>query len=271
MMNDQLDWTQKLGDAFLTQQPDVMDTVQRLRRKAQAAGTLQTNGEQQVTIEDDAVDIEPVNPDMLYVPYYNPSVVYGTWWWPDYPPLFWAPPPIYGPPYYIGTTIVFGMGIAVGEGFHHRARPDWHHRHIVMSPGPRPPGPGRPVGPVVWQHDPQHRGGVPYRDERTRNRLLGALPGNVGQRRDFRGFASGGVARPSSGLSLPQANRAAAPAPTIMRPVVRPTGPLVQEPRHTVQEFSNRGHSSLSVPPTPPPAPAAPAAPAPQGQWGRHR
>jgi hypothetical protein len=274
MMNDQLDWTQKLGDAFLAQQPEVMDTVQGLRRMAQAAGTLQTNGQQQVLAEDDAVGIEPVNPDWIYVPYYNPSIVYGPWWWPDYPPFFWVPPPIYGPPYFVGAAIAFGVGIPIVDGFHHRTRPDWHHRHIVIGPGPGHPGAGRPVGPVVWQHDPLHRGGVPYRDERTRNRLVGTLPGNVGQRRDFRGFDGGGavssgVARPGGVLPL-QPNRAVAPTlpQTVMRPILHPSGPLVQEPRYRVQEFSNRGHSSLSVQPAPPSAPAERAVPAPSGNMG---
>ena len=77
MMDDQLAWTQKLGDAFLAQQDAVMDTVQSLRAKAQAAGTLGSNQQQRVVIQDGAIDIEPYAPDIIYVPYYNPTVVYG--------------------------------------------------------------------------------------------------------------------------------------------------------------------------------------------------
>src|SRR5215472_12069466 len=81
MMSQQLDWTQKLGDAFLAQQKDVMDTVQRLRRKAQAAETLKTNEQQVVKTEpaSQTIVIQPANPQVVYVPAYNPTVVYGTW------------------------------------------------------------------------------------------------------------------------------------------------------------------------------------------------
>jgi hypothetical protein len=77
-MNDKLDWTQKLGDAFLAQQKDVMDTVQSLRAKAAAAGNLQTTKEQQVIVEGD--DHHRIGqPQVIYVPTYNPTVVYGAW------------------------------------------------------------------------------------------------------------------------------------------------------------------------------------------------
>ena len=92
MMNEKLDWTQKLGDAFLAQQKDVMDAVQRLRTKAQAQGHLQTTSEQKVIVEQPAgsqttvVRIEPSNPQVVYGPTYNPTVVYGAWPYHAYPP-----------------------------------------------------------------------------------------------------------------------------------------------------------------------------------------
>ncbi|HUO76213.1 MAG TPA: DUF3300 domain-containing protein, partial [Thermodesulfovibrionales bacterium] len=77
MMSEKLDWTQKLGDAFLAQEKDVMDTVQVLRRKAEAAGNLNTTQEQKVIVEKETIIIEPANPQVVYVPTYNPTVVYG--------------------------------------------------------------------------------------------------------------------------------------------------------------------------------------------------
>ena len=85
-MSRDLSWTQKLGDAFIDQQQQVMDTVQNLRRKAQAAGTLRSNAQQQVGTADDDITIEPANPQVVYVPTYDPTLVYGSWWWPGYPP-----------------------------------------------------------------------------------------------------------------------------------------------------------------------------------------
>ena len=90
MMNEKLDWTQKLGDAFLGQQKEVMAAVQRLRTKAQAAGNLKSSKEQTVTTEQQGgttvIKIEPADPQVVYVPTYNPTVVYGPWPYPAYPP-----------------------------------------------------------------------------------------------------------------------------------------------------------------------------------------
>ena len=83
MMSDQLDWTEKLGDAVLAQQADLMDAIQRLRGQAQANGKLETTKQQKVTVNQEAnkqvIEIEPASPEVVYVPYYNPSVVYGAW------------------------------------------------------------------------------------------------------------------------------------------------------------------------------------------------
>src|SRR6516165_7606787 len=114
MMNDKLDWTQQLGDAFLANQEQVMQTVQSLRARAQAAGNLQSTEQQRVIVQERTIIIEPAQPQVVYVPVYNPLVVYGTWWAPAYRPWFWYPPPIYGyPP--LGT--VFGVGIVWGAAW----------------------------------------------------------------------------------------------------------------------------------------------------------
>ena len=119
MMSEKLDWTQKLGDAFLAQQKDVMATVQKLRAKAQASGNLKTTKEQVVKVEQEIIIIEPASPQIIYVPAYNPTVVYGAWAYPAYPPY------IYYPPGYMATSGLYfrgrrchrcGMGICMGHG-----------------------------------------------------------------------------------------------------------------------------------------------------------
>ena len=100
-MSDKLDWTQKLGDAFLAQQADVMQTVQNLRAKAYAAGNLKSTEQQAVQTEAQGSQtiyvIESSKPEVVYVPAYNPTVVYGTWWYP-YPPYYIYPPYYAYPP-----------------------------------------------------------------------------------------------------------------------------------------------------------------------------
>src|SRR5690349_1758842 len=92
MMSQKLDWTQKLGDAVLAQQPDVMDAIQRLRTKAQANDKLASNQQQTVSTQQQGgrqvIVIEPTEPNTIYVPYYDPSVVYGPWPNPAYPPYY---------------------------------------------------------------------------------------------------------------------------------------------------------------------------------------
>ncbi|HET6605930.1 MAG TPA: DUF3300 domain-containing protein [Rhodopila sp.] len=141
VMNNNLTWLQQLGYAFSTQQADVLASVQRLRRQAKANGKLESSDQQvvstdQVTVEppagssqppakQDVIVIASAQPDTVYVPTYNPSVVYGTWPSPSYPPYYAAPPP----GYYFGTALVTGMAFAAGAavvgGLWGWARPSW--------------------------------------------------------------------------------------------------------------------------------------------------
>ena len=128
-MNDQLDWTQKLGDAVLAQQADVMDAIQRLRAKAHANGKLETTKQQTVTVkqqeadqqviqqeaDQQVIEIEPASPDVVYVPYYDPAVVYGEWSYPDYPPYYYPPPSGYIVGGAIATGLAWGAAYAVGR------------------------------------------------------------------------------------------------------------------------------------------------------------
>ena len=114
MMSEKLDWTEKLGDAVVDQQPDVMDAIQRLRAKAQANNKLTSTKQQTVKVDQvqgrQVIAIQPTDPDTVYVPYYDPAVVYGAWPYPDYPPYYWPPPP------YVGYGLLAG-GLAFGAGY----------------------------------------------------------------------------------------------------------------------------------------------------------
>ena len=109
-MSENLDWTQDLGDAFLGQKTEIMDTVQRMRDKAHESGNLKTTEQQTVTVQEDKIIvIESSSPEVVYVPSYSPTVVYGGWSYPYYyyPPMYPYYPPGYG-------LISFGVGMAIG-------------------------------------------------------------------------------------------------------------------------------------------------------------
>jgi hypothetical protein len=107
------DWVAQLGNAFLAQPNDVMDSVQRLRKQAQKAGNLQSNQQQKVVVEQNTVQIVPANPQVVYVPTYNPTVVYGTWPYPAYPPVYVPPPPGYAVASGLAAGLAFGVGVAI--------------------------------------------------------------------------------------------------------------------------------------------------------------
>ena len=116
MMGAQPDWVQKLGDAFLASSKDVLDAVQRLRQKAQQAGNLKSTEQQKVIVEQEpttqqtVIKVEPAQPETVYVPAYNPTVVYGAWPYPSYPPYYYPPPPYYYPGGALASGIAFGIG-----------------------------------------------------------------------------------------------------------------------------------------------------------------
>jgi hypothetical protein len=208
MMDRHLDWTQALGDAFLAQEAAVMDAVQRLRQRAQAAGALASTPEQMVVVQEQGIIIAPADPQTVYVPVYDPGLVYGVWPYPAYPPAL----PYLPPPVVIGRPVIsFGFGIAtVGAlwGWHHW---DWHRRRVRID-GPRfhAIDPHRPPPRAdVWQHDPAHRRGVPYRDVPTRDRFPQGPPD---ARRGFRGYEPA-PAPPPQGRPAPTPAPPGRPAP----------------------------------------------------------
>jgi len=163
-MDEQLDWTERLGEAFLAQETHVMNSIQGLRQKAEQAGTLRSNEQMRVTRQDDHILIEPAYPQVVYVPYYNPAVVYGSWWWPAYPPVYWGPPPGYYAWPAFSSGFFWGAGVAISRRifFGHF---DWRHRHVnVVNVVHQPSLHTVPISkPVKWQHDPVHRRNVPFR------------------------------------------------------------------------------------------------------------
>jgi hypothetical protein len=249
MMNEKLDWLQKLGDAFLAQQQDVMAAVQRLRARAQEAGQLKDTPQQKIIVEPAAaspgaqatqqpstttvvqpppsttvIKIEPTDPEVIYVPSYNPTVVYGAW-----PPAY---PPYYPYPagYFAAGAFTFAAGAAVGAAlwgncnwgggdvdidvnrsanFSRNVNNSTEARNRIeqrnASAGQR--------GSGKWQHNPEHRKGVQYRDTATQQRFDRGGPANAQSRESFRGRTEqggagqqggrgdrAGVSQPSAGI-----------------------------------------------------------------------
>jgi hypothetical protein len=212
MLSERLEWTQELGDAFIGQQAEVMDTIQTLRAKAQAAGNLESNKEQKVEVVQDGssgvIVIEQANPDVIYVPAVNPTVVYGAWPYPAYPPYAYYPPG-----YAVGAAAIsFGVGVACGAAWGYawgHCNWGWGHGDININTnrninrntninrgryqrdlGYRGGGPG---GRDVWQHNPSHRQGVPYRNQAEARKFGGTSVGQAARSREaFRGRAEAG-------------------------------------------------------------------------------
>lgn len=202
MMSNQLDWTQKVGDAMIGQQKDVATAIQRLRAKAEAAGNLKSTSQQKVTTQAsggaNAIVIEPTNPEVLYVPYYNPAWAYGPWPYPAYPPPYYPPPPNYGQA--LMTGMMFGLGVAAGSamfgGWHWGyGGGGWGSSYTTVNVN-------KATNISVnnfnadryrngqWNHDPAHRDGVPYRTPAERQEYRQNRP-DAQQREQFRGQLDG--------------------------------------------------------------------------------
>jgi Protein of unknown function (DUF3300)/Chaperone of endosialidase len=202
MMNDDLDWTEKLGDAVLAQQADVMDAIQRLRGKAEANGKLKTTKEQKVTVTKEAdqevIVIEPTSPETVYVPYYEPAVVYGTWDYPDYPPYYFPPATSWVVGGAIATGIAWGAGIAIGnaiwDGF------DWHDHDINVdidkNVNINKNVNKKDVKQGKWEHNPQHRKGVNYKDKSVQNKFGKDAVKSADRKLDYRGRSGEQVLKP---------------------------------------------------------------------------
>jgi hypothetical protein len=223
MLNSHLDWTQQLGYAFATQQADVLDSVQRLRRQAQAAGHLQSNDQMVVAATgSQAITIQPANPSVVYVPSYNPTVVYGAWPYPAFPPVYLPPPPGYAFGTALATGLAFGAGVAITAGLWNLATPNW---------GWRGPGYGgvnvnvnrwnsvnvnrAPINNGNWRPPPSGRPG---------GWNAGRPPaGPVGRPSRPQGLPPGAIGRPSVPVNRDLVNRPVR-APGSPPPLQRPGG-----------------------------------------------
>ena len=231
MLDQNLDWTTTLGNMFLAQQADVMAAVQRMRMKAQQSGKLESNAQQQVqttSVEGQpTVVIQPANPEVIYVPSYDPAAVYGA------APAYYPYPAIAYPAYpYGAAAISFGLGVAVGAIFNGCCGGGWgwgwganwgprpslyvnnnffnHNRNAFVNRG-NWGNAYRGNGNAGWNHNPRFRGGVPYPNRDVANRFNGGrtgslrptqLPSNIGNIRPPGGgnlAGRGGVNRPGGG------------------------------------------------------------------------
>jgi len=221
VLNEKIDWMQKLGDAFLDQRKDLMDAIQRMRAKAQAQGNLQSNEQQKVIVEQASgqpaapaapgqpappageqtvIKIEPASPQVVYVPQYNPTVVYGPPP-PAYPPYYYPYPPGYA---WGAAAVSFGVGMAVGAAVWggcnwgggdvdidvnknnnftnnvnkgDRATQIKNERNTRQSQG----------GKQSFNHDPSHRKGAQYRDKGTQQKYGRGNSPQAGSRDSYRG------------------------------------------------------------------------------------
>jgi hypothetical protein len=227
-LGDDVQWTADLGNAFLSQQSEVMDAVQRMRKKAQDKGTLTTTEQQKVEVRvvesKSVIVIEQASPQVVYVPSYDPVVVYGPAYYP-YPPIYYPPAGYYA----AGMAISFGVGMMMGAfwsgGWGWGC--GWGGNNVYINhnnnfnrntninggnninrgnigsgnrPSNQPAGGNR----SNWSHNPSHRGGTPYRDRATADRFGGSARGDsVADRqasaRQRNGGQSGGLGNRTGG------------------------------------------------------------------------
>lgn len=230
MMDSHLGWMERLGNAFLAQEGDVMNTVQRLRSRAVGAGTLKTSEEQAVKREGQTVVIEPTNPEVIYVPVYDPFIVFGVWPYPAFPPYYFPPPP----GYIVEPTLITGFYFSAGfvtinwlwgwsyfDWPRHRVHIDVHRFNVINAHRP-------PIRRDIWIHDHFHRRGVPYPTPNLRSRFAPLRPGVPERRRDFRGFEEHprGIPPGAPPRTTPAPRREPHPAPPSRPPHTGAPSPL---------------------------------------------
>jgi Protein of unknown function (DUF3300) len=231
MMDKNLTWTTDLGNAFLAQEQDVMDAVQRQRLSASNSGQLTSNAQQTIERSNDngktIVIIQPAQPEIIYVPVYNPVVIWGTPRWHPWPPYWYPPRPRTG--FVIGTGgFGFFFTISVSRYFHHWGGWNnwgwgcgWGGRNIVINNNfyvrnnYRPPRGIVRNGNTVWAHNPNHRAGVPYPNRGVAKRVGYPLPARPINNRP--GVRPPGGTRPGPGNPNP-GNRPGQPSIQPVRP-----------------------------------------------------
>lgn len=243
-MNDKLGWMQQLGNAFLVQEGDIMDAVQHLRAQAAAAGNLQSNDQQKVTSTQQTIIIEPASTQLVYVPYYDPLVVYGLWPWSAYPPVYFEPFPGYAIHTGIFTWFSFGT-ISLFWGW---SSWDWqqHNIHIDRQRYNRLLFFNRRTAYLrdTWVHNPYHRRGVAYPDPQLRARFRPYPKGTATSRINYRGF----LPAPRQPITMPQIG-------TSRRRAAVPPRRQATQPQQA-REYTRRVQPSMRTAPVPPPAAA---------------
>lgn len=253
-MSDNLDWSKDLGDAFLADQAKVMDAVQAMRRKAFDAGTLKSSEEQVVREEEDRIlVIEPAEPEVIYVPTYYPTAVYGSWGYPSY-----AYPPLYAPPPAGSMFFSFTAGLVWGAAIWGDCNWGWGHTEIdididryndyvskVDRDGSRKRVQPTSEGRQGWKHDPEHRRGLSYQDAKSRERFDGARPAGSDLGRDrTRGYGDRSARAPSASTSDV---RGQGPAGARVEGAERPGGERVARPSTTDRAGGSGARPSSSV------------------------
>ncbi len=219
-MSENLDWTQDLGDAFLGQKTELMDTVQRMRGLAYEAGNLTSTEQQTVTQEPDKIIvIQQADPEVVYVPTYNSTVVYGSSW--GYPYYYYPPMYTYPPGYGLFT---FSVGVAIGAAIWGDCNWGWGGSDIdidinrynefnrntnINADRDRIQTTGRD-GKASWNHDASHRKGVNYRSQDVAQRNGATAGTNRVSKDQARGRSSASTGnRASAGSSVGASDRAA--------------------------------------------------------------
>ena len=188
-MDEKLDWTQQLGDAFLAQQKEVMASVQSLRAKAAEAGNLKSSEQQVVTTQVQSGQttyiIESPKPEVIYVPTYNPTVVYGAWPYPT------PPYAVYPPAYVYPPGLAFATGVVVGAAIWGNC--NWGHGNVDVNVNHYNNFNRTNVSNGNWQHNSEHRRGVAYKDSGVAQQYnRGANADAVKARENYRGRSEGG-------------------------------------------------------------------------------
>lgn len=208
-MSENLDWTQDLGDAFLAQESEVLDTAQRMRGLAYEAGNLETTEQQSVTQQEDKIIvIESTSPEVIYVPTYSPTVVYGVGWgYPHwyYPRWYYPPRPGYG-------FVSFGVGVAVGAAIWGGCRWGWGRSSVNININRQNNfnrntnrnfdsnrANNRQGGTANWKHDASHRKGVNYKNSDVAKKYGAGKGSNRVTRDQARGHSSATTANRASG------------------------------------------------------------------------
>lgn len=195
-LNDDVAWTTNLGNAFLGQQQDVMNAVQRMRQQAAQAGRLQSTPQQTVVNTTDAgqpmIEIQPANPDVIYVPVYDPAWIWGPALWYPYPRWPWPPRSILMGGLYFGFGGPISIGLFFGVGWHGWAgwgwQPGWVNHTVTVNNtfihqyNFNTAHIANVHATSVWAHDPSHRQGVPYAAPALREQYRGNVRQSVAPR-----------------------------------------------------------------------------------------